>query len=156
MTNPRILPPKKDHFLNMCVLAFATFALIVFLFYIMEGGLNARYLAGLIPVFALLELGFFSRLGRHVIVDVDAQNISKPMIIKRMGCRVFSTRDLLSFERVYNINDISATIGVIIHPKEGGNIRYSDRRTPGCTQELLQMLEKNRIPEKYSPRKILG
>ncbi|MFX0202937.1 MAG: hypothetical protein ACFFCW_43090 [Candidatus Hodarchaeota archaeon] len=113
-------------------------------------------LAGLVILFTPFVFAFSLRLGRYVIIDTSKKAISKPMIIKRKNVKFLSFTNFKWYEKIYNVHNVSSVIGLIIQPKEIKKIKYSNRKTPNCIQQILKLLVASSVPERKSPKRILG
>lgn len=101
-----------------------------------------------IPVSLFLVYG---KIGETIIIFEE--EISKPMKIKRRKPKIILYEDISWYMKKYSIHTDKLN-GVLIMTKGNKKIRYSDLKTPCCSNIIIECLKQKGIKEKESTKNI--
>lgn len=84
--------------------------------------------------------------GRYVTID-DGGRLSVPTMFRRRHPKFLAPADVGNFAKVGKRGDSSRVVGVVIRTKDGKHVRYSDARTPGCSERITGLMTAWKIRE---------
>ena len=90
------------------------------------------------------------------MVDVERGLVSKPSLLKRRVPVTVSSDQIRSYKTIRSIADKDRVVGVLILMKDDRKFRYSDKRTPGVSGTVLELLSRSGAAEELGGKQLIG
>ena len=155
-----VLLPRHGHYFEVGLLLFVFAALAVLSAYavydLILGGAQALGLFALLVLIWPMLLALRTRPGRYAVIDMPRNEISAPSMFRRSRWRMVPASSVTSYTSIRSIAERRRIIGLILETESGRRYKYYDRKTPGCVDQILSFLLRNRVQERLPERVRLG